>query len=133
MLIVALIAVIATVIVSMNKFGDESTTVAQKVCGAFAVAGAFIENLFISVINFIIDDIVALWNYIALFANFLANVFTDPIGAVARLFAGFIDLALAGLQGLASAIDMLFGSSLAESVAGWRTDLATKIKLVAKN
>lgn len=123
MLIVALIAVIATVIVSMNKFGDESTTVAQKVCGAFAVAGAFIENLFISVINFIIDDIVALWNYIALFANFLANVFTDPIGAVARLFAGFIDLALAGLQGLASAIDMLFGSSLAESVAGWRTDL----------
>lgn len=123
MLIVALIAVIATVIVSMNKFGDESTTVAQKVCGAFAVAGAFIGNLFISVINFIIDDIVALWNYIALFANFLANVFTDPIGAVARLFAGFIDLALAGLQGLASAIDMLFGSSLAESVAGWRTDL----------
>lgn len=123
MLIVALIVVITAVIVSMNKFGDESTTVAQKVCGAFAVAGAFIGNLFISVINFIIDDIVALWNYIALFANFLANVFTDPIGAVARLFAGFIDLALAGLQGLASAIDMLFGSSLAESIAGWRTDL----------
>lgn len=123
MLIVALIAVITAVIIAMNDFGDESTTAAQKACGAFAVAGAFIINLFISVINFIIDDLVVLWNYVALFANFLANVFTDPLGAAARAFAGFIDLALAGLQGLASAIDMLFGSSLAESVAGWRTDL----------
>lgn len=121
--IAILVGIITAAIIAMNDFGDESTTAVQKVCGAFAVAGAFIGNLFISVINFIIDDIVALWNYIALFANFLANVFTDPIGAVARLFAGFIDLALAGLQGLASAIDMLFGSSLAESVAGWRTDL----------
>jgi len=123
MLIVALIVVITAVIVSMNKFGDESTTVAQKVCGAFAVAGAFIGNLFISVINFIFDGIVALWNCIASFANFLANVATEPFGAAARAFADFIDLALAGLQGLASAIDMLFGSSLAESIAGWRTDL----------
>lgn len=121
--IAILVGIITAAIIAMNDFGDESTTAVQKVCGAFAVAGAFIGNLFISVINFIIDDIVALWNYTALFANFLANVFTDPIGAVARLFAGFIDLALAGLQGLASAIDMLFGSSLAESVAGWRTDL----------
>ncbi len=123
MLIVVLIAVIVSVIIAMNTFGDESTTTAQKICGAFAVVGAFIGNLFISVINFIIDDFVALWNFIALFANFIANVFTDPIGAIARLFTGFIDLALAGLQGLASAIDTLFGSNFAESVAGWRTNL----------
>lgn len=123
MLIVALIVVITAVIVSMNKFGDESTTAVQKVCGAFAVAGAFIGNLFISVFNFIQDNLAALWNYIALFANFLANVVTDPFGAAARAFVDFIDLALAGLQGLASAIDMLFGSSFAESIAGWRTDL----------
>lgn len=123
MLVVILIAVIASVIVAINKFGDESTTATQKACGAFAVAVAFIGNLFISAINFIIDDFVALWNFIALFANFLANVFTDPIGTIARLFAGFIDLALAGLQGLASAIDTLFGSNLAESIAGWRTSL----------
>ncbi len=121
--IAILVGIITAVIIAMNDFGDESTTAIQKVCGAFAVAGAFIGNLFISVINFIFDNFVALWNYIALFANFLANVFTDPIGAIARLFTGFIDLALAGLQGLASAIDMLFGSSLAESIAGWRTDL----------
>lgn len=123
MLILALIAVIAVLIVHMNRFGDESTTAIQKVCGTFAVAAAFIGNLFISLVNFIIDDFALLWNYIALFANFLANVFTDPIGAAARLFVGFIDLALAGLEGLASGIDMLFGTNLAESVAGWRTGL----------
>lgn len=123
LLIVALIAIIGGVIISMNKFGDESTSAIEKVCGAFAVAGAFIGNVFISLINFIIDDFVNLWNFIALFANFFANVFTDPIGAVARLFFGFIDLALAGIQALASAIDMLFGSGFADSVAGWRSNL----------
>ncbi len=123
LLIVALIAVIGGAIVSMNKFGDESTSTIEKVCGAFAVAGAFIGNIFISLINFIIDSFVNLWNFIALFANFFANVFTDPIGAAARLFFGFIDLILAGIEALASVVDLLFGTSLAESVAGWRTDL----------
>lgn len=123
MLIVALIAVITAVIVAMNDFGDESTTAIQKVCGAFAVAAAFIGNLFVSLINFLMDEFAMLWNFVALFANFLANVFNDPIGAIARLFTDFIDLALAGLEGLASAIDRLFGSNLAESVAGWRTEL----------
>jgi len=123
LLIVALIAVIGGAIVSMNKFGDESTSAIEKVCGAFAVAGAFIGNIFISLINFIIDSFVNLWNFIALFANFFANVFTDPVGAVARLFFGFIDLILAGIEALASVVDLLFGTSLAESVAGWRTDL----------
>lgn len=121
--IVLLIGGIAMLIVHMNRFGDESVTAIQKVCGTFAVAAAFIGNLFISLANFIIDDFAMLWNYIALFANFLANVFTDPIGAAARLFAGFIDLALAGLEGLASGIDTLFGTNLAESVGGWRTEL----------
>lgn len=121
--IAILIGIITAVIIAMNDFGDESTTAIQKVCGAFAVAGAFIGNLFVSLINFIIDDFAMLWNYIALFANFLANVFTDPIGAIARLFFGLIDLILSGIEGLAHAFDTLFGSNLAEAVAGWRTSL----------
>ena len=121
--IAILVGIITAAIIAMNDFGDESTTAIQKVCGAFAVAAAFIGNLFISLINFLIDDFAALWNYVALFANFFANVFTDTIGAIARLFTGFIDLALAGLEGLASAIDRLFDSNLAESIAGWRTNL----------
>lgn len=121
--IIALIAILTAVIIKMNQFSDESVSAVEKVCGAFAVAGAFIGNVFISAINLIIEKFVTLWNFVALFANFLANVFTDPIGAIARLFFGFIDMALAGLQALANVIDTLFGSSLAESVEGWRSNL----------
>ncbi len=123
MLIVVLITVIGGAIAAMDKFGDGSTTVIEKICGAFAVAGAFIGNLIISLINSIISAFTILWNFIALFANFFANVFTDPVGAVARLFFGLIDLILAGVQTLASVIDTLFGTSLAEAVEGWRVDL----------
>ena len=54
--IIALITVILAVIGAMNKFGDESTSVSERICGTLAVAAAFIGNLFISVINFIIED-----------------------------------------------------------------------------
>ena len=74
-------------------------------------------------INFIIEDFVNLWNFVALFANFFANVFTDPVGAAARLFFGFVDLALAGIQALASAVDTLFKTDLAKEVETWRTNL----------
>lgn len=121
--ILLVIAAITILIVKINEFGDESTSAIEKVCGAFAVAGAFIGNLFVSVINFVIDYFVNLWNFIAIFANFFANAFTDLPGAAARAFFDFIDLALAGIQALASAIDMLFGSGFADSVAGWRSNL----------
>lgn len=121
--IIALITVILAVIGAMNKFGDESTSVSERICGTLAVAAAFIGNLFISVINFIIEDFVNLWNFVALFANFFANVFTDPVGAAARLFFGFVDLALAGIQALASAVDTLFKTDLAKEAEAWRTNL----------
>lgn len=121
--LIALIAIIFAVVGAMNKMAGTSVSATGVVCGVFAVAASFIGNIFISAINLIIDYFVRLWNFIALFANFLANVFTDPIGAVARLFFGFIDMALAGLQALAHVIDTLFGTSLADSVGEWRTNL----------
>ncbi len=87
------------------------------------VADAFVRNLFAALINIVIDIVAVLWNYIADFANYFANVFTDPTGAVARLFFDMVDCVLGLLQTLASAIDTLFGSSLAGSVQGWRDDL----------
>ena len=67
---------------------------------------------------------VVLWNFIAAFANFFANVFTDPVGAVARLFFDLVDTVLSLLQSLASAIDTIFGSNLAGAVQGWRDSLS---------
>lgn len=126
-IIILIIALIAILIAVCNWIA-KVTGVAQSglgiICGALAVAGAFIGNLFITLINFVIDMFVGLWNFIAAFVNFFANVFDDPVGAIARLFFDLVDCILALLQSLASAIDTIFGSNLANSVQGWRDGLS---------
>ena len=84
---------------------------------------AFVGNVFSAAINFIIDLFVTLWNFIASFVNFLANVFHDPVGAIARLFFDLVDTVLSLLQSVASAIDWIFGSNLAEGLQGWRDSI----------
>lgn len=123
-LIIALIALFYAVVAAVNKFAGTSVSATGIICGAFMVAAAFIGNLFVILINFVIDIFVVLWNFIAAFANFFANVFTDPVGAVARLFFDLVDTVLSLLQSLASAIDTIFGSNLAGAVQGWRDSLS---------
>lgn len=127
-IIILVIALIAAVVALCNWIA-EVTGVADSgigiIVGALAVAGAFIGNLFVTLINTVIDIFVVLWNFIAAFVNFFANVFTDPVGAIARLFFDLVDCILSLLQTLASAIDTIFGSSLSDSVQGWRDELGS--------
>lgn len=126
-IIIAIIAIIAAVyaaVAAFNKFTGSTVSATGIICGAIAVGAAFIGNLFVALINFAIDIFVVLWNFIAAFANFFANVFTDPVGAIARLFFDLVDTVLSLLQSLASAIDTIFGSNLAGSVQGWRDSLS---------
>lgn len=53
---------------------------------------------------------VMIYNLVATVANFIGNVFNDPVAAVARLFFDLADTVLSVLQALASAIDTIFGS-----------------------
>lgn len=122
-LIIALIALFYAVIGIINKIAGTSISATGIICGVFATAGAFIGNLFIAAINLVIDIFVVLWNFIAAFANFFANVFNDPVGSIARLFFDLVDEILSLLQSLASAIDTIFGSNLAGAVSGWRDSL----------
>lgn len=122
-LIIALITLFYAAVAAVNKFAGTSVSATGIICGVFMVAAAFIGNLFVTLINFVIDIFVVLWNFIAAFANFFANVFTDPVGAVARLFFDLVDTVLSLLQSLASAIDTIFGSNLAGAVQGWRDSL----------
>lgn len=122
-LIIALIALFYAAVAAVNKFAGTSVSATGIICGVFMVAAAFIGNLFVTLINFVIDIFVVLWNFIAAFANFFANVFTDPVGAIARLFFDLVDTVLSLLQSLASAIDTIFGSNLAGAVSGWRDSL----------
>ncbi|BDH60148.1 membrane protein [Lysinibacillus sp. PLM2] len=121
--LVLLIALFYAAIGAINQFTGTSLSATGIIVGAFMTAGAFIGNIFFTLINFVIDIFVVLWNFIAAFANFFANVFTDPIGAIARLFFDLVDTVLSLLQTLASAIDTIFGSNLAGSVQGWRDGL----------
>lgn len=123
LLIIALIAIIFAVCNAIAKATGAANSGIGIIMGSLQVADAFVRNLFAALINMVIDIVAVLWNYIADFANYFANVFTDPTGAVARQFFDMIDCVLGLLQTLASAIDTLFGSSLAGSVQGWRDDL----------
>lgn len=110
---------IYAVIAAVNKFAGTSSATGIIV-GAFMMAVAFIGNLLISFYNLGIDVFIELWNFIAIFVEFFANVFDDPIGSVIRLFSGMADSIFGVLEGIASAMDTIFGSHLADSVSGWR-------------
>ena len=123
-LIIALVALFYAAVAAVNKFAGTSVSATGIICGVFMVAAALIGNLFIASVNFAIDIFVVLWNFIAAFANFFANVFNDPVGSVARLFFDLVDTVLGLLETLASAIDTIFGSDLAGAVSGWRDSLS---------
>lgn len=125
LLIIALIAIIITLCNWIAEVTGAADSGIGIIMGALSVANAFIGNLFVSLINMVIDIFVVLWNFIAAFVNFFGNVFTDPVGAIARLFFDLVDCVLGLLQTLASAIDTLFGSDLASSVQGWRDNLGS--------
>lgn len=125
-IIILVIALIAVIVMLCNWIA-EATGAANSgigiIVGALSVAVAFIGNIFVALINMVIDIFVVLWNFIAAFVNFFGNVFTDPVGAIARLFFDLVDCILGLLQTLAGAIDALFGSNLSGAVQGWRDSL----------
>ena len=65
------------------------------------------------------------------FANFFANLFNDPIGAIVHLFGDFADSILGVIETIAKALDKVFGSNLAGAVSGWRSGLSGMVEKVA--
>ncbi|HBH0878287.1 TPA: tape measure protein [Clostridioides difficile] len=121
--IIALVVVLFVGIAVFNHFAGTSISAVGAVAGAISVAVAFIGNIFIATGNMLIDIVALIWNTFATFAEFLANVFNDPLGSVIRLFSGMADTVLGILQSIASAIDTIFGSNLANAVSGWSDKL----------
>lgn len=128
LLIIALVAAFYAAVAAINHFAGTSLSATGIVMGAFAVAGAFIINLILGVVNFVIGIWVELYNLIATFANFFANVFNDPVGAIINLFAGMFDFILGIVQSAASLIDTVLGTDMSSAVAGFRNTVATKVE-----
>lgn len=129
-IIVAIIAIIAlfyAVIAAINKIQGTTISATGVIMGVLATAGAFVWNLFLGIVDLVLGVVNTLWNAWATFANFFGNIFNDPIGAIISAFGGLADAVLGIVEAIASAIDKVFGSNLADAVSGWRGTLDTKI------
>ncbi|AXU75324.1 tape measure protein [Clostridioides difficile] len=121
--IIALVVALFVGVAVFNHFANTSISAVGVVAGAISVAASFIGNIFVATGNMLIDIVALIWNTFATFAEFLANVFNDPLGSIIRLFSGMADTVLGILQSIASAIDTIFGSNLASAVSGWSDKL----------
>ena len=125
--VIMIIAIFYAAVATVNHFAKTSLSATGLICGALFTAGAFIGNLFIAFFNMVSDGIVLVYNSFADFANFLGNVFKDPVGSIVRLFAGMADKVLSIISSIASAIDTVFGSNLAKAVNGWKGNLNSMV------
>ena len=123
MLIIALVALFYAAVAAVNHFAGTSVSATGIICGAFLVVLAVVGNVLVSLYNLVMEVFAGIYNVVAAVANFIGNVFQDPVGAVARLFFDLVDVVLSLLKTLASAIDNIFGSHLADAVQGWRDSL----------
>jgi tape measure domain-containing protein len=121
--IILFIVIIYAGVGAINHFTGAGISATGLICGAVALAVAYIGNNLIAMYNLIIDGIAVIYNGWATFAEFFKNVFDDPIGSIIRLFSGMADTVLGILKGIASAIDTIFGSHLADAVSGWQGNL----------
>ena len=121
--IVALIAIIFVVINVINKVTGQSINAIGVIVGALAVAGAFILNRIMGLLDVVLGIINYIGNGFIAFGNFLANVFKDPIASIIHLFGDMGDRVLGIINSIAKAIDKVFGSNLSGAVEGWRSNL----------
>lgn len=131
LIIIAVIAAIYAIVAAINKVQGTTISATGVILGALMTAVAFIWNLFVGLVDLILMCI----NYIAnpwiAFANFFGNLFNDPIASIIHLFGDFADNILGVIEGIAKAMDAVFGSNLAGTVQGWRSSLNGKIEEAA--
>ena len=86
----------------------------------FSAIGAGAGWLYSLLYNLVAD----IWNVIAVFAEFFANVFNDPVAAVAHLFFDTFDAILGIVETVAGAIDTLLGTNMSSAVSGFRSKMS---------
>ncbi len=131
-IIIAVVMAIYKIVEAVNNATGSTYSALGVIMGALATLGAYLWNLALAIINAIIGVIEFLVNPLLNFANFIANLFTDPIGSVIHLFGDMADTVLALLQKIASGMDFVFGSSLADTVQGWRDGLSDIVNEAAE-
>lgn len=114
---------------SIDDMGTSISTLDQKyrnltsgaayVCGSIGGVAAFVVNLIGAAWNLILDTGKNIYNFFADIINDAADIFTDFTGGIGRSVTGLVNWVYFVLQSIASAFDMLFGSSLGFELADW--------------
>ena len=118
-----IIATIALVIYAFMQMGGTVEDICGFIGGVIGAAIAGAWNLFLALFEFLLGIVAWLVNPYITFANFLANVFSNPVSSIVYLFQGMADTVLGLLEKIASALDFVFGSNMADAVSGWRSGL----------
>lgn len=112
-----MIVVLSAALIAAQKFGFGMQEIGSFVGQVLGVLYAVGYNIF-----------AALWNVIAAFAEFFANVWDDPLGATARLFFDLFDKILSIVETVAGAIDTLLGTNMSSAVSGFRSKMSGWVK-----
>lgn len=131
-LVIAVVASIYAIIEAVKKATGSSVSATGILMAAFAEIGAFVWNLLLGILELAFSFIEKLLNPLISFANFIGNLFNDPIGAIIKLFSDMADGVLQVLQHIASAMDFVFGSDMADTIQGWRDGLAANTEIAMK-
>jgi len=131
-IIIAVVAAIYLVIAAINKVTGSTISATGVIVGALMSAVAFIWNLFLGLVDLVLGIVNYWYNIFGAFVNFFGNLFNDPIGSIINLFGDLADNVLGVLESIAKAMDKVFGSNMASTVAGWRSSLSSKIEIATK-
>jgi len=109
--IVAVIAALYSLVAAYNNATGSAVSATGIIAGAFSAMGAFIYNT----VSFLFQGFAA-------FANFLSNLFTDPIAAVKVLFYDLAITVLGYFQTIAMGLE-----TLVNKIPGIEVDLTSAI------
>ncbi len=114
-LIIVVIVVLYLAVAAVNHFAGTSLSATGMIAGAFMVLGTHIYNI-----------VARLWNVFASFAEFLFNVFQNPIYSIKALFVNlatnFLDGCIAmtsGWDGFATSLAIAFISAINFVIKAW--------------
>lgn len=111
---VLMIATVAALIYGLMQAGVTAEDIFRAIGTAAGYLYAFGYNL-----------VADAYNLFATFAEFIANVFNNPLAAVVHLFVDTFDVILSVVETVAKAIDTLTGSKLSSAVSDFRSNLQT--------
>lgn len=118
--VMAFVGAIALGVGIVNKWKGTTYSAVGVVAGVFATAGAFIANTFIGTFNLASGVLTEFINHGITIAEFFANIFNDPLGAILKAFTNTFDAVLGIVSSVVGAVDTVLGTDMSSAVDGFR-------------